>query len=261
MAYVGTVSFLDVDGRCVRTARYLASAEQGPKQLVDSMMRDVKQARRSQSDLPLALVQDAAVEMWNLTAAGLKKHRLTADAEMAGQEALLLERLADVPLYQTPFREAFSDDADPIAVGNVTRALAAFQRTLISHDSPYDRLVYGGDESALSDSARRGAVLLGAARVLPLPRRFPLHRRGRARRLIATDIAFHNDAIYNIDGRGGHPADNQGLLEIPGDGRDMGRSRRCSRTTRRAAARSPRVRTWVSAARARSGASSSTASH
>lgn len=82
MAYVGTVSFVDIDGRCIRTARYFASAGQGPKELVNSVMRDVKQARRGQPDLPLSVVQDGAVEMWNLIEAGLKKHKLSADAEL-----------------------------------------------------------------------------------------------------------------------------------------------------------------------------------
>lgn len=82
MAYVGTVSIVDADHRCVRTMRYFASAEQGPKSIVDSMMRDVKQARRSRPELPLSVVQDGAVEMWNLIEAGLKKHKLSADAEL-----------------------------------------------------------------------------------------------------------------------------------------------------------------------------------
>lgn len=82
MAYVGTVSFVDVDRRCVRTVRYFASAEQGAKRIVDSMMRDVKQARRDRPELPVGIVQDAAPEMWNLAGAGLKKHKLVADAEL-----------------------------------------------------------------------------------------------------------------------------------------------------------------------------------
>lgn len=82
MAYVGTVSFVDVDRRCVRTVRYFASAAQGPKGVVDSMMRDVKQARRARPELPLSIVQDAAPEMWNLVEAGLAKHKLVADAEL-----------------------------------------------------------------------------------------------------------------------------------------------------------------------------------
>lgn len=82
MAYVGTVSFLDEDGRCIHTLRYFASADTGPKQVVDSMMRDIKQARRGSSELPLCVVQDAAPEMWNLVRAGLKKHKLSATAEL-----------------------------------------------------------------------------------------------------------------------------------------------------------------------------------
>lgn len=82
MGYVGTLSFVDVDRRSIRTVRYFASAEQGPKKLMDSLMRDVKQARRSQPELPLSIVQDGAAEMWNLTEAGLKKHKLSADAEL-----------------------------------------------------------------------------------------------------------------------------------------------------------------------------------
>lgn len=82
MAYVATVSFVDVDGRCVRTVRYFASAEQGAKGIVDSMMRDVKQARRARPELPLSIVQDGAPEMWNLVGAGLAKHKLVANAEM-----------------------------------------------------------------------------------------------------------------------------------------------------------------------------------
>jgi len=146
---------------------------------------------------------------------------------MSGQEALLVERLAAVPLYQTLFREAFGDAPDPITVGNVTRALAAFQRTLISHDSPYDRLVYGGDESALSESARRGAALFFSERL----ECFHCHGGFNFTDAVehdgsrAADVAFHNNAIYNVDGRGGYPADNQGLLEITGDRRDMGRFR------------------------------------
>jgi hypothetical protein len=82
MAYVGTVSFLDVDGRPLRTLRYFASAGTGPKTLVESMMRDIRHARREKPELPLCVVQDAAPEMWNLVRAGLKKHELVADAEL-----------------------------------------------------------------------------------------------------------------------------------------------------------------------------------
>ena len=146
---------------------------------------------------------------------------------MAGHEALLVEGLAAEPLYQTLFHDAYPGEPDPITVANVAKALGAFQRTLISHDSPYDRFVYGGDESALTASARRGAELFFSERL----ECFHCHggfnftdavEHGGA---ISTDVAFHNTGLYDLDGRGAYPADNQGLLEITGDRRDMGRFR------------------------------------
>lgn len=38
----------------------------------------------------------------------------------------------------------------------ITRALAAFERTLVSGNSAFDRFVYGGDKTAMSESAQRG---------------------------------------------------------------------------------------------------------
>jgi cytochrome c peroxidase len=57
------------------------------------------------------------------------------------------------------FRAAFPGERKPVTIRNMARALAAFERALISGRSPYDRLVYGGDENALSASAWRGMRL------------------------------------------------------------------------------------------------------
>ena len=93
----------------------------------------------------------------------------------------LIARLARRAALPGAVPAAFPDDADPFTVANVARAIAAFERTLISGGSPYDRFVYGGDANALSDGARAGhrPVLLRAPRVLPLPRRLQLRGLGR----------------------------------------------------------------------------------
>ena len=64
----------------------------------------------------------------------------------------------DDPFYQDAFASAFPDrpQAD---LYTITRALGAFQRSLISVGSPYDAFVYGGDCSAMSDAAVRGMDL------------------------------------------------------------------------------------------------------
>lgn len=77
--------------------------------------------------------------------------------EMAlpSHDAILKIVRAD-PGYQQMFRDAFGVAADAISMGHVEKAIAAFERTIISGDSPFDRWRYGGDETAISDQAKRG---------------------------------------------------------------------------------------------------------
>ncbi len=146
---------------------------------------------------------------------------------MAGREDLLLERLAADPVYAELFPEAFPSEAAPVSVQSVTRALAAFQRTLISHDSPYDRYVYEGDEAAMSASALRGAELFFSERL----ECFHCHGGFNFSDAVEhdgsrqTDATFHNTGLYNVDGRGAYPAVDPGLFDITADRRDVGRFR------------------------------------
>jgi cytochrome c peroxidase len=78
---------------------------------------------------------------------------------LAGKDAELLDRLRADPRYQRMFAEAFADQADPFSLASITRAIASFERTLISGNSPYDRFVFGVDDNAISDAAKRGEVL------------------------------------------------------------------------------------------------------
>jgi cytochrome c peroxidase len=78
---------------------------------------------------------------------------------LLGHENRLLQDLRRVPVYQRLFPAAFPAESDPFRLENVTKALAAFERSIISTRSPYDRYRYGGDASALSTAARRGELL------------------------------------------------------------------------------------------------------
>ena len=70
-----------------------------------------------------------------------------------------------IPEYVALFQSAYGLSADAITPEAVTRALAAFQRTLISDDSPFDRYA-AGDFDALSSPQRRGLAIFrsGATR-------------------------------------------------------------------------------------------------
>jgi cytochrome c peroxidase len=61
--------------------------------------------------------------------------------------------------YAVLFARAFPDEADPCTIANVTKAIASFERTIISAGSPYDRYHYDRDDNAVSESAKRGEVL------------------------------------------------------------------------------------------------------
>ncbi len=67
--------------------------------------------------------------------------------EMAQDLNALMDELASDIAYPSMFKEAFEDG---ITLPNVVRALAQFQRTLISADSRYDRYVLGEDPTALT---------------------------------------------------------------------------------------------------------------
>lgn len=80
----------------------------------------------------------------------------------AGDTAQLVAELEAIEAYQSLFAEAFDDG---ITVENLQRALAAFERSLISSDSPFDRYA-AGQFDALTPAQRRGLALFrsGATR-------------------------------------------------------------------------------------------------
>lgn len=84
---------------------------------------------------------------------------------LAGRAEEMLSRLRTDPLYSKLFSEAFPVEASPVNLGNVQKAIASFERTILSGDSPYDRLVWKDDRGALSDSARRGMALFFSDRL------------------------------------------------------------------------------------------------
>jgi cytochrome c peroxidase len=58
--------------------------------------------------------------------------------------------------YPQQFKKVFAIQANKITIDYVVKAVASYERTLISGDSPFDRYLFGRDHSALSSSAERG---------------------------------------------------------------------------------------------------------
>lgn len=78
---------------------------------------------------------------------------ITAAAEMNGKLEEIVVNLKAVPDYDKWFNQVFPGSG--ITQDNLLTAIATYERTVVSGWSPFDRWV-DGDETAISDSAKRG---------------------------------------------------------------------------------------------------------
>ena len=78
--------------------------------------------------------------------------------ELGRDPAEVVADLAAIPEYAARFAEAFPGDGAPVTLVHLQRAIAAFERTMVSDRSPYDQFI-AGDEGALNETAQRGMWL------------------------------------------------------------------------------------------------------
>ena len=135
--------------------------------------------------------------------------------------------LESVPLYRELFGQAFPRDEAPFTFENLVRAIASFERTLISGNSAYDRYVYWGESEDFSQEARAGMRLFFSHRLKCSECHSGFTFSGPTRYVDGPppEIAFHNTGLYNKKGTGAYPEDNQGLFEHTGNPEDMGHFR------------------------------------
>ena len=68
----------------------------------------------------------------------------------------ILDIVRSDPEYAKAFKSAFGKSGGEITMTEVTRAIAAFERTKVTANSPFDRWYYGGEEESLSAVQKRG---------------------------------------------------------------------------------------------------------
>jgi cytochrome c peroxidase len=86
---------------------------------------------------------------------------LTGENEMVASPDGIVAELQAIPEYVSLFENAFGRE-DAVTYENVQRAIAAFERTLITDNSPFDKYA-SGDVNALTPSQRRGLGLFRSA--------------------------------------------------------------------------------------------------
>ena len=155
----------------------------------------------------------------------------TAPVEMGVNDANradVLARISGDSAYRGRFAAAFAGEASPVSWDNVIKAIAAFERTLISADSRYDQAQAG--QATLSEAEERGRALFFGDRALcsqchGSPN---FNDQFSSAAQPSADTPFHNTGLFNIGGGGAYPAPNRGVFELTGEATDMGRFRAAS---------------------------------
>lgn len=99
---------------------------------------------------------------------------------------LVADRLQKMPEYVAMAEKAYGRTPDAFVI---TRSIAAFERTLLSGDSPYDQYAFQGKFNALSPSEKRGLVLFQSE---------PLNCSKCHDGFLFTNQDFTNNGLYEI---------------------------------------------------------------
>ncbi len=151
---------------------------------------------------------------------------------LAGREQQLFALLQADGTYRRLFARAFPDearkgDAALYSLSTLTKALASFQRSLLSFDSPYDRYRYGQQKDAISAAAKRGEDLFFGEKLecYHCHGGFNFTDNLKHARTPFAETGFHNTGLYNEDAQGTYPSTAPGIVEFTGEARDAGRFR------------------------------------
>ena len=147
---------------------------------------------------------------------------------LKGRETEVTARFASHAEDRTAFRAAFPGEPAPITLPNIVKAIASFERTLVSGDSPLDRYLYRDDKSGMSAAALRGMTAFFSKRLRCGECHGSFNFSGPVDFDSATkagELVFHNTGLYDVDGHGAYPSIDRGLFDITARKSDMGRFR------------------------------------
>lgn len=127
--------------------------------------------------------------------------------------------------YPPLFSQAFGDQE--ATFDRIVKALASYVRSLTSFNSPFDDYAYRGIDEALSDSAKRGMELFFSEKFecFHCHGGFNFTQSSQHQNQRLDLRPFHNNGLYNVDGKGAYPENDRGLIEITLQAHDMGRFR------------------------------------
>jgi cytochrome c peroxidase len=127
----------------------------------------------------------------------------------------ILQIVRNDPDYKKAFIEVFGVDGSQVTIDHVAKAIASFERTLVSGDSPFDRYYFGCDKAALSEAQVRGfRLFIGQGRCVSCHTIEHDHA-------LFTDSRFHNIGIGINAIQGDVPRLAGAFLEAKAQGGDV----------------------------------------
>ncbi|MGR4990294.1 MbnH family di-heme enzyme [Vibrio rotiferianus] len=132
----------------------------------------------------------------------------------------ILNRFRRETAYQNMFNAAFPNQQDAVTFPNVIKALAVFNRALISKDSDFDR-------GTMSSSAMRGQDLFNSEKMecFHCHNGFNFSDSTLHDDSVFVSRPFFNTGLYNIDGKGSYPITDNGLFTVTQAPNDKGKFR------------------------------------
>ncbi|WP_339066425.1 MbnH family di-heme enzyme [Teredinibacter turnerae] len=129
----------------------------------------------------------------------------------------VLARFDADPVYRKKFAAAYPEAESGATVTKIIYALASFCRTLISGSSPYDNYLLG-DDSALTDQQKWGLQLFNGEKFecfhCHSGLNFSVSYRDNNSDPATQTFPFFNNGLYNVDGTGSYPQEDQGLYDL-----------------------------------------------
>jgi cytochrome c peroxidase len=142
---------------------------------------------------------------------------------LKGREQEFLDIVRGDPVYRRLFPAAFPGE-NQITLQNITRAVAAFERSIVSMRSPYDRYRWGGERNAISDAAKRGEILFFSSERAAC---FRCHGGWNfsAVHFEGSRAAVDGEGLFFNTGVSGFEPPNRGIYEHTGRTEDIGKFR------------------------------------
>jgi cytochrome c peroxidase len=153
-------------------------------------------------------------------------HEHPVELGWKGNERKIIERLRKDGLYEKKMKKLFPNNPDPFTIEHIQYCIASFVKTILSFNSPYDKYSASNRSYPLSESQKKGMTLFFSEKLAcknchgGINFSTPLMKNDSGE-----TIHYFNTGLYNLEGKGLYPLDDQGLFEQTKNPADMGRFR------------------------------------